>query len=129
MTNSKQLAKLIGPTLMVMVTSEVLNAHIWVNVPPIQTYLAGTLWFVAGLAILRSHNYWTLKWSLFVTIIGWFSLIGGLSRMLFPEAIQRETQNNILLPVFQILLFGTGIILSYKGFIQDRIKTSKHQKK
>jgi len=48
--------------------SEALNAHIWANVPATQTYLAGALWFVAGLAIVRVHNHWIRGWPVVVTL-------------------------------------------------------------
>ncbi len=58
MKNSKHLAGIIGSTLIVLTLTVVLNPHIWVNVPATQTYLAGALWFVAGLSILCNHNYY-----------------------------------------------------------------------
>ena len=62
MTNSKQIAGLICPTLIAFTTSEAMNLHIWApNIAPV-TYLNGTLLFVAGLSIIRVHNYWTRSW-------------------------------------------------------------------
>jgi hypothetical protein len=51
MPNSKHIAGLVGSILIVITISEALNAHIWIDVPATQTYLAGALWFLAGLAI------------------------------------------------------------------------------
>jgi len=52
MTDSRRIAGLLGPTLMALALSEAMNARIWAAVPATQTYLAGCLWFVAGLSIV-----------------------------------------------------------------------------
>lgn len=116
MTNSKSIAGILGPILVVTNLSEAINSHIWVNVTPPQTYLAGALWFVAGLFILRTHNYWAVHWSVLITILGWFILLGGLSRMFFPEFVQQGSQNNQFVFAFQMILLAIGIILCYKAF-------------
>lgn len=116
MINSKSIAGILGPILVVTNLSEAINSHIWVNVTPPQTYLAGALWFVAGLFIIRTHNYWAVHWSVLITILGWFILLGGLSRMFFPEFVQQGSQNNQFVFVFQMILLAIGIILCYKAF-------------
>jgi hypothetical protein len=57
MSNSKHLAKLIGPFLIAITISEMINPHIWDTVAATQTFLAGSLSLLAGLAIIRNHNY------------------------------------------------------------------------
>jgi hypothetical protein len=119
MTNSKQIAGLVGPTLIVMTISESLNAQIWANVPATQTYLAGLLWFVAGLAIVRVHNDWIRDWSVAVTIVGWFLMLGGLGRMFFPVAAQQSTPSGSVVLALQIVLLAIGIFLTFNAF-RDR---------
>jgi hypothetical protein len=109
MTNSKQIAGLVGPTLIVMTISEALNAQIWANVPATQTYLAGLLWFVAGLAIVRVHNCWTGDWTVLITLIGWFAIFGGLFRMFATGLYQQRSQNTTALLVMEIMLLAIGI--------------------
>ena len=116
MTNSKHIAKLIGPTLIVMTISEMMNPRIWDTVTPTQTYLAGTLWFVAGLTIIRSHNSWAFRWSVLITLIGWFALLGGAGRMFFPDAVQQGSQNASIVISLQIVLMITGLLLTFKAF-------------
>jgi hypothetical protein len=123
MTNSKQLAKLIGPFLIVMTISEMMNPHIWDTVPVTQTYLAGSLWLLAGLAIIRNHNYWKLQWPVLITIIGWFAIVGGLGRMFFPASIQNGSGNSSLVLVLQIILLLVGIALTFKANIGSENKT------
>lgn len=85
MVNSKQLAGLIGPTLIVLSLSEAKNLHIWAHNNAPVTYLAGLLWFVAGLAVVRVHNHWRLGWALLITLSGWLALCIGLFRAFFPR--------------------------------------------
>jgi hypothetical protein len=41
-------------------------------------FLSGILLFVAGVAILRSHNVWTGGWPVVVTVLGWLALLDAL---------------------------------------------------
>lgn len=124
MKNSKQLAGMIGPTLIALTITEVLNSHIWLTVSAPQTYLAGSLWFVAGLSIIRSHNYWTIGWPVLITLIGWFGILGGLSRMVFTEPVQQGSQNNSVALGLQIVLFAIGLVLTFKAY--GRKKNNSH---
>jgi hypothetical protein len=125
MENSKYIAKLIGPVLIALAASEALNPHIWATVSAPQTYLAGALWFVAGLSIIRVHNHWTLGWPVMVTLVGWFAIAGGLFRMFTPEMTQKGTQGTSAFVVLalQMILLLIGIILTYKAYRPEANKT------
>lgn len=123
MTNSKHIAKLIGPTFIALIISEAMNSHIWAAVPATQTYLAGLLWFLAGLSIIRAHNKWTLSWSVMITLIGWVAILGGLSRMFFPEPVQQGSQNTSVVLALQIVLLSIGILLTFKAYSREGSKT------
>jgi proline iminopeptidase len=113
MTNSRKIAGLVGPTVIVLTISEAMNFHIWtVNIAPV-TYLNGTLLLVAGLAIIRVHNLWR-GWPVLVTLTGWFCILGGLYRMFVPEAPQapQNTSTYVGLGV----LFAIGIFLTFKAY-------------
>lgn len=118
MTNSKQLAGVIGPTLIALSLSEALTPQIWLKVPATQVYLAGTLWFIAGLSIILKHNIWTFNWPLLVTLIGWFAFLGGLARMFFPQTAQGGGQNTAIVLIFQIVLLMIGIVLTFFAYIR-----------
>ncbi len=85
---SRQLAGLIGPTLVVLGATEALNVHIFENQIAAVVYLNGTILFVAGLALVRAHHRWSWRWPTLITITGWVLLAGGLYRMIAPEAPQ-----------------------------------------
>ena len=88
MADSKQLAGLVGPVVLVLAVSEALNLHIWTQSLPPVVYLNGIILFAAGLALVRAHNVWSLSWTVLVTLAGWFALALGLFRILIPEAQQ-----------------------------------------
>lgn len=114
MTSSRQLAGMIGPTLIVLTISETINLHIWVqNLAPV-TYLNGLLLFVAGLATVHTHNRWVRAWPVTVTLVGWILLLGGLFRMFAPEA-QQGGKN---LPTYVLLTINlaAGVFLTFKSY-------------
>ncbi len=113
MTNSKYLAGLVGPVIIVLVLSETINFHIWTtNIPP-NTYLNGILLFVAGFSIIHVHNIWR-NWPILITLTGWFYLLLGLYRVFFPEAQQAPAGEFTY--VILTILFLVGIFLTFKAY-------------
>lgn len=110
MSNAKSLAGLIGPTLLVVTSSETLNLRIWEGAPATLVYLNGCLLFVAGLAILRAHNVWTWRWPVLITLIGWLALAAGLYRTFLPGAPQGAS--NIGTYALIAVLFTIGAALT-----------------
>jgi len=112
--NSKQLAGLIGPTLIAIGATEALNMHIFENQIAPVVYLNGTILFVIGLALVRAHNRWAWRWPTFITVTGWVLLMGGLYRMIAPEtppATARVATYTVLAAIVLI-----GLFFSYKGY-------------
>ena len=114
MANSRQLARLIGPTMIALGATEALNLEMFAHQIAPVVYLDGTLLFVAGLALIGAHNRWFLNWPLLITITGWALLAGGLYRMIAPEAPQAP-QNEMSYAMFGALGI-VGLFLSYKGY-------------
>jgi hypothetical protein len=113
-TSSKQIAGLLGPTLVALTASESMNLHIWkTNLAPV-TYLNGLFLFVAGLSIVRAHNRWTRTWPVTVTLVGWAVLLGGLFRMFAPEARQGGEDT----PTYAVIAagFACGVFLTIKAY-------------
>lgn len=114
MTSSRQIAQLVGPTLIVVTLSEALNLDIWrVNIAPV-TYLNGFILFVAGLAIVRVHNRWTRDWPVMITLVGWGAMAAGLFRMFAPAT--RQGGNNAGTYTVILILFVVGIVLTIKAY-------------
>ncbi|MBI5039251.1 MAG: hypothetical protein HZC13_05780 [Nitrospirae bacterium] len=120
MSNSRQIAGLVGPAIVAMVVSEfpLVQPHLYdAQIPPV-VYLSGVLMFVAGLAIVRAHSVWARNWTVLVTLSGWFFLILGLIRM-FAASQYRQASANTSSVVFMVLegcLLIIGLIISYKAY-------------
>lgn len=126
MAYSEMLAGLLGPVLatigLAMMTSqrslEAMAGQMPTSLPVV--FLAGLLLLVAGLSIVRVHNLWVADWRIIVTLAGWFSVVGGVVRMLLPEqsaAVALPVASNRDGATFSGLLFlMLGIYLSLKGY-------------
>jgi predicted CoA-binding protein len=124
MTNSKKIAGLIGPSIVVISLSETVNASIWAgNIAP-AIHLNGSLLFIAGLAIVRSHNLWIRSWPLLVTLVGWFIILLGLFRMFAPGLFLKSVQSSgyaFVMPTMGIL--AIGIYLTFKAYSRHNNNT------
>jgi uncharacterized YccA/Bax inhibitor family protein len=120
MMNSKEISKLVGPTLTVMTISEIINFRIWAtNIPPV-TYLNGMISFVAGISILRIHNRWERSWPVLITLMGWFGIALGSLRIFFPEA--KQAADNAYVYIMIALLGLVGFFLTFKGYWPEKKK-------
>jgi len=94
METSLFLARLIGPTLLVIAAAVLINQD---NMRDMAAdflehrgliFLAGVMTLVTGLAIVITHNVWVLGWPVIITIFGWLAVIGGIFRILFPDSVK-----------------------------------------
>jgi hypothetical protein len=122
MEKSKSIAGIVGPTLVVMVFSEM---RIWnptlydTQIVPL-IYLNGVLLFVAGLAIVKSHNIWIYGWQAFITIIGYSAIIVGLLRMFFPQIQKAGFKSNNSILTVEVTLILIGIFLTFKAYFPTK---------
>jgi hypothetical protein len=118
MEKSKSIAGIVGPTLIVMVLSElkIWNPSLYeTQIVPL-VYLSGVLLFIAGISIVRSHNIWVAGWQMSVTIIGWLAILLGLIRMFFPHLYKVQFKNNIVALITEVILILFGVYLTYKAY-------------
>lgn len=118
MTTSRNIAGLLGPTLIAVALSEGLNFPVLLaNTTPSVIYLNGTLLFVAGLSIVRAHNRWTIGWPVLVTLTGWVVFFAGLIRMFVPGVAQRGVENaTAAWHAGLIIPFALGVFLTFKAY-------------
>jgi len=129
MANSKTIAGLIGPTLIALAATLLMNlGSISALVDPVShdpalVLISGVVSFVAGLAVVRVHNHWTGDWTVLVTILGWLLLVGGLIRLLFPVRLAGMAadlaQNTGLFFGEAVVLLVLGGFLSYKAYMNS----------
>jgi uncharacterized membrane protein HdeD (DUF308 family) len=86
-------------------------------------FVSGILLLIAGLAIVRVHNFWSGGWRIAVTVLGWLALISGILRMFLPfwaaniASTLGQSSTPVILGAFVPLLLGG--FLSYKAFSSD----------
>ena len=120
MANSKQIAALLGPTMVAMLVAEfpLVQPHLYdAQIPPV-IYLSGVLLFVAGLAIVRAHNIWVRNWTVLVTLSGWSFLLLGLVRM-FAAGQYRQASGSTSSWVFILLegcLLVVALFITFKAY-------------
>jgi uncharacterized membrane protein HdeD (DUF308 family) len=120
MADSKKIAGLVGPTLVVMLVSEspLVQPHLYDSQIPPVVYLSGVLMFVAGLAVVRSHNIWARNWTVLVTLTGWFFLALGLIRM-FAAGQYRQAAagtSSVVLMVLEGAFLVIAVVITYHGY-------------
>ena len=112
--NARQLAAVLGPTMVVTTVTEWVNLHIWAGQLPVVTYLNGMLLFVGGLVVLRLHRTWRRSWTTTVTVAGWLLVVAGLLRMAFPDAPQ--PRDGVAASSVIALVLAFGCLLSWLGY-------------
>ena len=123
MSNSKQIAALLGPAMIAMLVAEfpLVQPHLYdAQIPPV-VYLSGVLLFVAGLAIVRAHNTWVHNWTMLVTLCGWSLLLLGLVRMFSADQYLQATASTSAW-VF-MLIEGCSLVvalfITYKAYARS----------
>jgi hypothetical protein len=126
MDTSIFLARLLGPSMLVIGLGLLLNRATYRDMSlefldsPALIYLAGLIAFVAGLAIVLTHNVWVAGWPVVITIFGWVSLAAGIFRIVFPASVAKlgrrliDSQGFLIGGIAVYLLLGAW--LSYAGY-------------
>jgi hypothetical protein len=127
MQTSIFLAKLIGPTALLIglvilfnparvrtMAREVLQGEAFI-------FLAGIIALPVGLALVNTHNVWTMDWRVVITILGWLSVIGGVARIGFGDQIKTigatMVDNKLGLAVPGAALALLGAWLSFVAYL------------
>lgn len=113
---SGRIAAVLGPTLIAVTISEIVNLKIWENVHPSVVYLNGLVLLIGGLLIVTSHNLWRFDVSLLVTVSGWLLVVAGAFRMFFPNA--KQLASGLGTYVVIALLFALGVALTAFAFLR-----------
>ena len=126
MQTSILIAKLIGPILLVAAIAMLANtkdlqelARGFMEDRPL-IYFSGILAMLAGLAIVNNHNVWVANWPVIITLFGWASILGGITRMALPGVVRTVggamLENPAIIRVSGALWVLIGVWLSYVGY-------------
>jgi hypothetical protein len=123
MDSSIFLARLLGPTMgsgLLVNRSTYRTLSLEVLDSRALLFIAGLIAFVAGLAIVLTHNVWVAGWPVIITIFGWASVFAGVVRIVFPALVaqvgRRAVDNQGFLLFGIVLYLGLGAWLSYAGY-------------
>jgi len=120
MANSRNIAGLVGPSLIAITISESVNIHIWAGNTAAGVHFNGAVLFVAGLAVVRAHNLWIKGWPVLITLTGWTMMMLGLFRMFFPEMQLEAAKHTVAVSAEIIPVLALGIFLTYKAYRRDK---------
>ena len=77
----------------------------------------GYITLLMGLVTAILHNVWVASWEVVITILGWSTLIKGISKVGFPEQIHKQAQRfkkkQWLSAIFIILLGAWLLWMSF----------------
>jgi uncharacterized membrane-anchored protein len=129
MTTSIFLAKLVGPCLVVIATSMIVNAQTFQGMAqqftsnPALIYFVGHIALPAGLATVLTHNVWVVGWPVLITILGWLAMIGGAMRIIMPQRAARIGNKFSAKPAtiatIGVLWLAIGAVLSFFGYVKQ----------
>ena len=127
MQRSIYLAKLIGPVLLAIGASVLLNGAAFRTLAEqfLHSYalifLAGVLTLVAGLALVLAHNLWVTDWRVVITVLGWLGVIGGFARVVLPQQVEAIGLRMFDYPAAPVtggvFMLVIGAVLSYFGYV------------
>jgi hypothetical protein len=59
---------------------------------PAITVSTGYITFLLGLFTISLHNIWVLDWRLAITLLGWTTFFKGITKIAFPDHINKQAQ-------------------------------------
>ncbi|MEP0940658.1 MAG: hypothetical protein ABJH63_18705 [Rhizobiaceae bacterium] len=126
METSIYIAKLMGPTMVVMAAALLKDqdgvkamAREFIGNRSL-VFVAGVFTLIGGLAVTIHHNIWVVDWPLLITIVGWAMVVGGIVRIALPELV-KSWGEKMLQPEHGLTIVGVvwlliGGFLSFVGY-------------
>jgi hypothetical protein len=117
MQTSIFLARLIGPVMLVVALAAFANQRGFRDMSeeflasrPL-LFLSGMLMMPAGVAIVLTHNIWTLDWRVLITLLGWLMAIGGALRIFRPTFLLQTGRAVLKQPRFTPIAAAIWVVL------------------
>jgi len=128
MQTSVFLARIIGPLALGMGLALAFNAAVYRTLADefLRSYalifLAGLLTLSAGLAIVMTHNVWTLDWRVVITVLGWLFVVAGAVRMIAPQVTailgRKMHAKPLTFKIGAAFDLALGALLCFYGYFQ-----------
>lgn len=127
METSVYLARLLGPVILIMGLTLLLNRTAIIEAGKAfiedraALLLAGLLALVGGVAIVNAHNVWVADWPVLITVLGWAMIVGGVMRIGVPNLTRDLGRTmigraEVLMPV-AVLYAAAGAGLTWIGYL------------
>jgi hypothetical protein len=126
MENSRVLAKVIGPLLIILAVGVFLNLETYQHLfaefckSAALCYLGGFVALLLGLIILQFHNVWEPRWPVVITILGWIMVVKGVVIIVFPGLILYlwcPPAGSAALLIFSLgISLVVGVFVTIKGY-------------
>jgi uncharacterized protein YjeT (DUF2065 family) len=128
MSNSLFLARLIGPVMLVVGLAVFANPRGFREMSEeflasrALLFLSGLILMPAGLAIVLTHNIWSLDWRVLITLLGWLAAIGGALRLFGPLFVVKAGHTMLNKPYFASVAAAIwvvlGLLFCFFGFLR-----------
>lgn len=83
-------------------------------------FLSAIIALILGILLVISHNEWIFNWRVLITLIGWISLLKGITNMFIPHLTTQFTEryfnSDFAYRIAGVISFSFGMILLYCGF-------------
>jgi hypothetical protein len=126
MQNARNLARIMGPVMIVSAVSLLLNVHTYQRLvdefakSPSLCYLGGFMALIMGLVILQFHHKWEARWPVIITVFGWLATVKGAVLMLFPGVVMSFwhpfTGSSMALMIAAAFYLLLGAFFAMKGY-------------
>ncbi|MGE0625673.1 MAG: hypothetical protein AB7I04_13070 [Pseudomonadales bacterium] len=121
------IAGLIGPVIlalsipMITAPEKLQETTVRFLADPPLVLVSGVLAMTAGLSIVNTHNLWVLDWPVIVTVFGWALTLGGVTRVAFPQVVDRVgasmMNQRVLTRVMGVVWLLIGAFLTWKAYL------------
>jgi hypothetical protein len=81
------------------------------------TISTGYITFLLGLITVVLHNIWVLDWRIFITLLGWTTLLKGITKFALPSHVHNQAQKfRKLAWLWSIIIFLIGLYFFLMSF-------------
>lgn len=121
------LAKVIGLYLVIVSTAFMLKANefkpmmLGMLKNPSLVLFSGIMALIFGILIVVSHNVWVMDWRVIITLLGWLTLLKGITRLFYPEFAMKKAikciENKASYNIMMFITLFIGLVLLYFGYV------------